>query len=214
MRRVPLVALAVALLGACSSNQGTDQAAVTTEPPTTVEPTTTTDAGPQAEQVGQPFTTMWHVGDGSGETEMKVTVKRPITCGIKGYQLPNGSSVDANKKEHLAPKGMRFCQINFKLQNTGKKRTWSPPAGLVYDNQGREFPSDDQVAVDISPLSSMRWAGNQNELLPTETTEELMVVPIPIGAEPKSLSLEASAGEPVPVDIKASDIEWKNPKGS
>lgn len=60
----------------------------------------------------------------------------------------------------------------------------------------------------------MRWAGDQNELLPTETTEELMVVPIPIGAEPKSLSLEASAGEPVPVDTEASDIEWKNPKGS
>jgi hypothetical protein len=135
----------------------------------------------------------------------------PINCGLKGFTTPNGISTDFEEKHVLAPEGMRFCILKVKLKNVGKKPTCYGPSGTLIDDQDRQFPADEEAATGLSANSgSMTWA--RNDLLPTRSSTESIVFPIPIGAAPASVLLN-TFGEPLPVEITASDVQWLHPKG-
>jgi Domain of unknown function (DUF4352) len=164
-----------------------------------------------APKVGQPMTVEYPTGDGETTSMAKITVLKPIDAGLKGFETPDGISTDFEKKQVLAPEGMRFVILKIKVENVGKKPISYAPDGTIIDDQDREFPADGEAATGlIENKGSMTWAGN--DLLPTRSVTEYVVFPIPIGAAPKTVLIH-TAGEPLPVSIDTSDLKWFHPRG-
>jgi hypothetical protein len=180
------------------SGDSVDHAGATGQPPATA-----------GIKLGETATIQDGAADFNGETTLEVTPTK-IQCGIKGFDTPNGISTDSEKKQILASEGMRFCVLDIKFENVGKKAASGVPSGTIVDDQGRQFEDDDELVTGIADSESTRWMGN--ELRPTRYSNEEILFEIPIGAAPATILLD-TAGEPLPIEIDAGEISWVHPKG-
>lgn len=208
-----IAALALAAIGCSQGSSGKPAAAPTTAAPTTAAQTTTTvPAGPAPERVGRPFK-LEQTGP-NGPTTLQITVKRPINCGIRGFDLPYSDVTGDPARKVLASMGMRFCRVDLTIGNVGKRTTQIDPSGFMYDTKDRQFPSEDTLAADLFEREGGNFPGvNTIELVPTRSDETLMVFAIPVGAQPALVSIEETNGEPPVVAIRAADVKWIHPRG-
>jgi hypothetical protein len=206
MKRL-LLCLALALAAGCGQSDEPSAAA-----PATTTTSTTLPEGPPPERVGQPFD-MAQAGL-TGPTTLRITVKRPITCGIRGFDLPASEGTGTPARKVVAPEGMRYCRVDLTIRNVGKRTTQTNPSGFMYDDQQREFPADDSLAADLFEREGGNFPGvNTVEVAPTRSAETLMVFAIPVGAAPTGVSIEEGDGEPPFVQVHPGDVEWLNPRG-
>jgi hypothetical protein len=199
-----ILALAFAVAG-CSRDDGRPAAA----PTSTVASTTTSTTAPAApgrKRVGRPFE-LEQTGP-NGPTTLEITILRPVTCGIGGFDLPSSDVSGDPARNVTAPKGMGFCRVDVTIKNVGKRTTQVSPSGFMYDTKDRRFPADDELAAAVSEREGGKVPGvNTVELPPTRSGTTLMIFAIPVGAEPAAVSIEEGQGETPLIAIGPADMD-------
>jgi Domain of unknown function (DUF4352) len=216
-----VLAAAVALAG-CSSQGGQDQpevdqagAAATVPAPTT---TNRYAGNPQPQSVGKPF--LFDLAEEGAQ--LTVTVIRPAVCGIKGYNIPTNRDTGEPAYRLPAPEGTRFCQVDLRVHNSGRRQIQFSPGGNLYDTEDRQYEHDEEAtaAVEDALPSNLFPGVNTVELRPRQQVRTVVVFAIPTGAAPAYVELADGFVETLHgdrnearVDIAPGDVRWQNPQG-
>jgi hypothetical protein len=234
LRKLGAAGLVLFALAGCGDSKGSSSSA-STGPASTIEgaqasvATQTTVAqhiagNPTPQTVGKPF--IFETFDNPGDSTMlRITITRPVTCGIRSYQLPPDESVGEPAKTVKPPKGMRFCQVNMTIKNVGKRQVQESMGGNLYDDKDQQFAYDEETTnlVAVAELhSDPNFGSNTIELPPTRQGKTLVVFAIPVGAPPAYMELaELGVTEDINgnrhdarVNIASSDVRWLHPRGT
>ena len=138
-----------------------------------------------------------------------------MLCGFKGYAIPAIPELGESAKTIRPPRDMRFCEVDIRVKNVGKRIAQFDPSGFIYSETDEQYRSEDDLAA---TLMMAYWNGrfpgvNTVEAAPGKSGDTLMVFAIPVGAAPSRVEIEEGDGEPPSVAIAASDVKWKHPKG-
>jgi hypothetical protein len=151
-----------------------------------------------------------------------VTVVRPVVCGIKGFQIPTNEATGEPAYRLPAPEGTRFCQVELRVHNSGKRQVQFSPGGNLYDTEDRQYEHDEEATAAVEDaLPSNEFPGvNTVELRPGQQGRTVVVFPIQTGAAPAYVELADGFVETLHgdrnearVNIAPADVRWQNPRG-
>ncbi len=145
-----------------------------------------------------------------------------MTCGIRGYSIPEDTATGEAAYKLSVPRGMRYCEADISVTNVGKRQVQLSLGGNLYDTQGRQFEYDTDATTAVGNADQVDdFGSNTIELRPTETKKTVVVFPIPIGAAPAYIEL-ADDGVTETIDgvqlwarvnVAGADVTWVHPRG-